>query len=183
MKKPWASFIQKTYRKNILLNKNWPSEPDNGWYNPDTWFEKITDIARTTVVVGYIDGVPMVMDDLKKVAEENALSNQGEFISRQDGYYSAHFVCVSECNLPTIDWGVVTKNVSLEIQVTTKMKEVIKSLLHGFYEEKRNVDGSMQMGSGISWNYKSDEFIASYLGHILHYVEGMIIDVRDRKGK
>ena len=31
------------------------------------------------------------------------------------------------------------------------------------------------------WNYKSDEFAANYLGHILHYVEGMIIEIRDKK--
>jgi hypothetical protein len=35
--------------------------------------------------------------------------------------------------------------------------------------------------SDISWKYDSDQFISAYLGHILHYVEGMIIEVRDRK--
>jgi hypothetical protein len=34
----------------------------------------------------------------------------------------------------------------------------------------------------ISWNYRNDQFITTYLGHILHYVEGMIIEVRDREG-
>ncbi len=30
------------------------------------------------------------------------------------------------------------------------------------------------------WDYKGDEFATNYLGHILHYVEGMIMDVRER---
>ncbi|MGA8485346.1 MAG: hypothetical protein WB706_13230 [Nitrososphaeraceae archaeon] len=31
------------------------------------------------------------------------------------------------------------------------------------------------------WNYKSDLFSSSYLGHILHYVEGLILEVRDKQ--
>ena len=31
------------------------------------------------------------------------------------------------------------------------------------------------------WNYKGDEFTANYLGHILHYVEGMIMEIRDKQ--
>ena len=31
------------------------------------------------------------------------------------------------------------------------------------------------------WDYKSDEFTANYLGHILHYVEGRIVELRDKQ--
>ncbi len=31
------------------------------------------------------------------------------------------------------------------------------------------------------WDYKCDEFLPNYLGHIIHYIEGMIMEVRDRK--
>lgn len=31
------------------------------------------------------------------------------------------------------------------------------------------------------WDYESDEFIPNYLGHILHYIEGMIMEVRKRE--
>ena len=33
------------------------------------------------------------------------------------------------------------------------------------------------------WDYKSDEFSANYLGHILHYVEGMIVEIREKQKK
>jgi len=31
----------------------------------------------------------------------------------------------------------------------------------------------------VAWRQRA-EFAANYLGHILHYIEGMIIDVRDK---
>lgn len=68
----------------------------------------------------------------------------------------------------------------MEIQISTSVKEIIKKLLHIHYENRRlnNTDN----GSLWQWDYKGDEFIASYLGHIIHYVEGMIVTLRDRQG-
>jgi len=68
----------------------------------------------------------------------------------------------------------------LEIQVTTQIKEVIKNLLHTYCESRRTT-GVRPRLSDIAWNYREEEFAATYLGHILHYVEGMIIEVRDRR--
>lgn len=62
--------------------------------------------------------------------------------------------------------------------MTTQIKDVIKRLLHKYYEERR-MPGTTY-NADWRWNYRSDEFIANYLGHILHYVEGMILEVRDR---
>jgi hypothetical protein len=179
--KPWQSFLLKTYRKNILNNSNWPASPEEGWCTPETWFELIRDVARTSVIVKYIDGVPLILDGLREIATKHALAHEAELISRQDGYYSAHFVCSTDCNLTTVDWKSVTKHVSLEIQVTTQIKEVIKTLLHSFYEDKRGEISTIGKSKDVSWDYTSDEFKASYLGHMLHYVESMIIEVRDKK--
>ncbi|MGA8916838.1 MAG: hypothetical protein WB474_12690 [Nitrososphaeraceae archaeon] len=41
--------------------------------------------------------------------------------------------------------------------------------------ETRNYDTNWK------WNYKSDLFSSSYLGHILHYVEGLILEVRHKQ--
>lgn len=30
------------------------------------------------------------------------------------------------------------------------------------------------------WQYRGDQFVPNYLGHILHYIEGMIMEVRER---
>jgi ppGpp synthetase/RelA/SpoT-type nucleotidyltranferase len=179
--KAWESFFQKTYRKNVLNNSNWPDAPAEGWCLPDNWFESIHDIARTSVVVRYLDGVPIVMSSLESMAKAYNMTYSPEFISTNDGYYAAHLNLRMMCEISTMDWKPRDINASLEIQVTTQIKDVIKTLLHTFYENKREYSQSTPDNLDISWNYRSDEFIARYLGHILHYVEGMIIDVRDRK--
>lgn len=79
-----------------------------------------------------------------------------------------------------MDWSKEIRPVRLEIQVTTQIKEVIKNLLHTYCESRRTT-GVRPRLSDIAWNYREEEFAATYLGHILHYVEGMIIEVRDRR--
>jgi len=33
----------------------------------------------------------------------------------------------------------------------------------------------------IPKDYKSPEFSSNYLGHIIHYVKGMIVEIRDKE--
>ena len=68
--------------------------------------------------------------------------------------------------------------IEVELQVTTQLQELIRSLLHVHYEKRRKEHEALE--EQWQWDYKSDEFATNYLGHILHYVEGMIVEVRDR---
>ena len=61
----------------------------------------------------------------------------------------------------------------------TQVQEVIRKLLHYYYEQKRIE--TRNYDTNWKWNYKSDLFSSSYLGHILHYVEGLILEVRDKQ--
>jgi ppGpp synthetase/RelA/SpoT-type nucleotidyltranferase len=178
--KPWFSFLEKTYRKNILNNANFPNPPNGGWISPTNWHSTIHDVIRTTIIVKYLDGVPLLVEFLRGASQEHEIEFQGGLEARVDGYYGAQCICSAMCDLTGLDWIKEQKRVSLEIQVTTTMKDVIKRLLHSYYEIRR-VEFGQPSQIELSWNYKSDEFIATYLGHILHYVEGMILDVRDRK--
>jgi len=135
--------------------------------------------VRTTITVKYLDGVPLVLEKLKTMANEAALTFDDQLEARIDGYYGAHFNCFKDCELFTIEWSNTTQRISLEIQITTQIKDVIKSLLHKYYETGR-MRSRVSSIIDISWNYENEEFITAYLGHILHYVEGMIINVRDR---
>jgi ppGpp synthetase/RelA/SpoT-type nucleotidyltranferase len=178
--KPWESFLQKTYRKNILTNAAFPNAPEGGWYLPPNWYTRIKDIVRTTITVKYLDGVPLVLEKLRAMAKAEALAFDDQLEARIDGYYGAHFNCLKQCEIFTIEWSNITTTIILEIQITTQIKDVIKSLLHKYYETSRmSVETSSIVD--ISWSYETDEFIAAYLGHVLHYVEGMIINVRDRE--
>lgn len=52
-------------------------------------------------------------------------------------------------------------------------------MLHKYYEDKRK--GIREEDIKWQWDYKSDEFATNYLGHILHYVEGMIMEIREKQ--
>jgi hypothetical protein len=91
IKKSWPSFLEKTYRKNISDNRNYPSAPDAGWCLPSTWYTQIHDIVRTRIIVKYIDGVPLVLAALTDLAKTNDLRAIPTLEARDTGYYGAHF--------------------------------------------------------------------------------------------
>ena len=179
--KSFDSFLLKTFRKNIIENKNWPKDPDNGWILPDNWYSSINDIVRTLIVVKYLDGVQFILDKIKLLCEQNNLNPEISLEAREEGYYAAHLYVQREFEIPRIDWDTDKVDISIEIQVTTQLQDVIRKLLHKYYEERRK----QVMGDDMKWqwDYKSDEFAANYLGHILHYVEGMIVEIREKQKK
>jgi len=177
--KPFDSFILKTFRKNILENENWPSEPKDGWILPNNWFSKINDITRTLLIVKYLDGVEYMTNKVKSLCEQNNTKCNITLEAREEGYYAAHIYVKQEFEIPKIDWDTKKINAKVEIQITTQLQEVIRKLLHKYYEDRRKkIKG--QEDIKWQWDYKSDEFATNYLGHILHYIEGMIMDIREK---
>jgi hypothetical protein len=77
-----------------------------------------------------------------------------------------------------MSWNRYSQQMSVEVQITTAMKEVIKKLLHGEDSHKKPKPPTIEK---ISWNYNTGHFNAAYLGHIVHYVEGVILEVRKRQ--
>ena len=178
--KPFGSLIEKTFRKNVLENNAWPEEPASGWILPHNWYSEISDIVRTTIVVKYLDGVEFLALRIKSLCTDHGLPCEFELEAREEGYYGAHVRTEREFEVPAPNWDTEKIQVPLEIQITTQIKAVIRRLLHKYYEEQRlGIDESRE--AKWQWDYRSDEFIAAYLGHILHYVEGMIMEVRERQ--
>ncbi len=176
--KPFESFFQKTFRKNIVENKNWPAAPTDGWVLPDNWLCRINDALRTSVTVKYLDGIDYMVDKIGGYTNSKGLSLRTYYEARDEGYYAVHLYIPLEFELPKMNWDTEKINISLEIQITTQLKEVIRKLLHSYYEEKRI---GVKRDDKWQWNYNSDEFTANYLGHILHYLEGMIMEVREKE--
>lgn len=173
------SVIIKAYRKNILNNEYFPKPPNSGWVTPDNWFESINDIVRTTITVKYLDGVQFILNELGILAEIFGLSFDSSFEAREEGYYAAHSGIIKEFSIPDINFTPTKVKLNIEIQVTTQIQEIIKTLLHKHYEEKRRIE--LPKDYKWQWDHKSPEFIPNYLGHIVHYVEGMIIEIRDKE--
>lgn len=176
--KSFDSFLEKTFRKNIVFNENWPKPPNGGWVLEHNWFSRINDIVRTLITVKYLDGVDFLLKKLEALCIECNLESNKKFEAREDGYYAVHIHIENEFEIPKKDWDTIKIPVIIEIQITTQLQEVIRKLLHRYYENKRrlpNLDDSWK------WDYKSNEFATNYLGHILHYIEGMIVEARERQ--
>jgi hypothetical protein len=177
--KPFESFLLKTFRQNVISNSNWPEPPDSGWLLPANWFSRINDTVRTIFVVKYLDGVNFLAEKCAERATSTSYDSRVDFEAKEEGYYAAHFYVTFPCKVPREDWDTKDETISVEIQITTQLQEVIRRLLHKYYDQRR----AERPTSNVKWqwDYRSDEFAANYLGHILHYVEGMIIDVRDKR--
>ena len=173
--KPYDSFILKTFRYNVINNNNWPNEPEDGWIPPSKGFSKINDLLRTLIVVKYLDGVDYIVEKIKDIDSNCKV----EFKAKDDGYYAAHVYIKQTFEIPEFDWNTRKEDILIEIQITTQLQEVIRKLLHQHYEENRK---KIEVESTKwQWDYKCDQFASNYLGHILHYIEGMIMDIRDKQ--
>jgi hypothetical protein len=136
-------------------------------------------MVRTLISVKYLDGVEYLIHKISRMSEECGLNCQFIFEAREEGYYAGHLYFTQTINIPGIEWDTIKINAIIELQITTQLQEVIRKLLHKYYEQRR-----IQLKSESQkwqWNYNDDEFIANYLGHILHYVEGMIMEIREKQ--
>ena len=118
-------------------------------------------------------------NQIQSLCGTHSLPCEFSFEAKEEGYYAAHLYIRPEFEIPEVTWNTKRIKVSIEIQITTQLQEVIRKLLHKYYEQRRK-------GLGVEkikwqWDYKSDEFSANYLGHIVHYVEGMIMEIREKQ--
>ena len=179
--KSLESLINKAFRKNILENRNFPDKPNGEWINQTNWFGKINDILRTTIVVKYLDGVEFLLNEISKIAREESCEYKYSLESKEEGYYAAHSGIKINLSMYNMDYTPLEQEINVEIQITTELQEIIKNLLHKHYERKRiNLE---QKKYNWQWDFHCEEFSTNYLGHIVHYVEGMIVDIRDNNKK
>lgn len=173
--KPYESFLLKTFRHNVIDNNKWPDQPPEGWILPENWLNKINDLVRTLFVVKYLDGVQFIADKIKN-HDNNCVV---EYKAKDEGYYAAHVYTKQIFEIPKVNWDTKKEDILIEIQITTQLQEVIRKLLHTYYESNRKK--IKRESTKWQWDYKCDEFSTNYLGHILHYIEGMIIEIRDKQ--
>jgi hypothetical protein len=178
VRKSFDSLLDKAYRKNVVHNVNWPEPPPNGWVTQENWYSRINDIIRTTMVVKYLDGVEYLASAASRLSAELSLPTTTDFEAREEGYYAAHLYVTHAVAIPRPSWDTELADIRLEIQVTTQLQDAIRQLTHAGYAQRRSRDASSQKWQ---WDHKHPDFSPNYLGHILHYVEGMIMEIRDRQ--
>lgn len=179
--KPYDSVVNKSYRKNVLQNSNWPEEPKGGWVTPDNWLEKLNDIFRCTVSTRFVDGVKFLEKANRKHCEKECIEFESDFEARDEGYYACHNYVFFDAEMPDRSWKPIDLRARIEIQVRTQLQELIRTLLHKFYDTNRSSTGDSK--DSWKWDYISDEFATNYLGHMLHYIDGQVVKLRDQGEK
>lgn len=187
--KPFDSMIEKCYRKDVVDNPKWKEagfgfDSAHCWTNPLECFQTFSDILRTRISVRYLDGALFMLEKLKSLADSLGLERRHEYKSEEEGYYAVHFDLKYPFEIPSITFEPRKIESRIEIQINTEIQNVIVDLAHKYYEKRRMKLRSMD--PKWQWDYECEEFVPNYLGHIIHYVEGMIMEVRKRsqeKGK
>ena len=170
--KPYASAVNKSFRINVLWNANYPKPPEDGWVTSDNLFKYFDDAIRGTMVCKYLDGPGFLVRKLLQLARSNGVRSYQRLQAKDEGYYAYHFY--TEYEIDSYDWRP-----RLEIKVTSQLQEVMRDLTDKFYEERRIMPE--RKVSNWKWNYKENEFKASYLSHALHLLEAYVIQSRDDK--
>ncbi|CAI9008468.1 hypothetical protein [Pseudomonas chlororaphis] len=176
--KPFASTVEKTYRQNILWNKNFPEQPKTGWYDHQNIYSKLNDLVRGSLVCRFIDGPSFVADSINEYAKEHGLQTRQYTQERDDGYYAFHIYIKFPVTVIDLQWNKTEINTEVEIQITTQLQEVLRSLTHKFYESQRLIS-SPDKGKW-KWDFTSSRFKVGYLSHTLHLLESVILESRDR---
>jgi len=78
-----------------------------------------------------------MINKIKFICKQQGLPCRIFFEAREEGYYAAHLYTKREFEVPKVTWDTEEIEVSIEIQITTQLQEVIRKLLHKYYEEKR----------------------------------------------
>ena len=196
-KKPFRSAVNKSFRWNVRENSRWPEPPEilpstaptdtedrdsedpDMWYGPNNWLTDFPDVFRIRLIAEYFDGVPFLAEKIEELAmQTTSIPPDVRFRASPDGYHAAHLGIYHK--LETLDFpnkDSVELEVKLEIQIVTAIQESISKLLHNVYEEWR-LNGPPR---DWEWDHESAAFSINYLGHTLHYLEGMIVNARDQR--
>ncbi|EIV8646623.1 TPA: hypothetical protein NJ448_004524 [Vibrio parahaemolyticus] len=175
--KPYSSVVEKTYRQNVLWNKKFPETPKGGWYDHSNLYCRLNDLVRGSMVCRFIDGPKFVANAIRAYAKEFNLESRQYSQERDDGYYAYHVYVKFPVTVYGLDWSKSDTFVEVEIQITTQLQEVLRSLTHKFYETQR-LQSNTDRGKW-KWEFKSSRFKVGYLSHTLHLLESVILESRD----
>jgi len=184
--KPYESMIQKCFKKDILEKKlldilqkgKYDELAKVTKYNQLNCFEHFSDIIRTRITVNYMDGALTVLDEIESLVKEKGLTCFKKPKSNDDGYYALHCDVVSDFEVPDIRRKTKRIKAKVEIQINTAVQNLLVGLSHELYDKNRKTMNEQEIQ--WQWIHDSEEFIPNYLGHIAHYIEGMILNVRDK---
>lgn len=178
IQKPYKSAVDKSFRVNVIWNENFPDEPKKGWVTADNIYYYFNDLIRCAIVCRFIDGPRYLTDRLMKLAKGLKLERRRYTQERDEGYYAYHYYIKFPLKFLDPSWEELAANLEIEIQATTQLQDVLRSLTHSFYQVQRLSDE--QGSSKWKWEFKSNRFRVGYLSHTLHLLESIILESREQ---
>ena len=170
--KSFESVVNKAYRENVLSNQRFPEPPGENWVTPSNLFSEFSDLIRCQLVCRYKDGPQLLAQELKSFADQCGLKSRVKALGRDVGYYAYHFFV----EVP-VEFTEGKEHVEVEIQLTTQLQDVLYDITHQLYEKRRLQAG---MDADWKWDIESNQFKASYLAHSLHFMEAVIVELRNQ---
>lgn len=177
VEKPFNSVVDKLFRLNCNWNRNFPKPPKPDWLKCSDVFIRLDDLVRSTIICRYIDGPQEICDEIVAAATDAGLTANSLPRATNEGYYAHHINLKFPFELLGRDNVAKQVDIAAEIQVTTQMQDVLKDLTHLYYS-KRRLETPIRETASHRWDFQSEGFRATYLGHTLHLIEGVIAELR-----
>lgn len=171
--KPLKSVYNKIYRNNVLRSRTWPPKDTNNFISLNNFHKNLDDVFRTRFICRYLDGPQFVCMKLVEYFKSKGVECDYRDVTTDLGYHAWHLYYKQNVD-DFANFGPAS--ISVELQFTTQLAEVISSLTHGHYEEARL---GKKPKEGWRWDIKSARFRPYYIAHGLHLLEGVILEYRD----
>jgi ppGpp synthetase/RelA/SpoT-type nucleotidyltranferase len=181
--KPIDSVINKAFRISVRESKHNYGEKEyfNEFVTPENMYEKLNDIIRTEITVKYIDGIDLIIDAISIFAKDNKYKIYIKNKSDEVGYYAKHVYLTFNSVIVDYDYKPKNEAITFEIQIRTQLQDTVRKILHKYYEKDRIKNVNSSKDSSWKWQISEPRFITNYVGHILHFLDGIIMRIKSEK--
>lgn len=174
--KSFESLTSKVYRLSIPQNRKYPLAPHGAWITTNNLFDRINDCIRTQVVCAYADGALALAQNIAEGLIAAGIRAEVVPEGREEGYHAIHLYAQFPVTVLSMDFAQQPSTITVEIQFRTKLQAVLYELTHLLYEGKR--ENKIERDSAWKWKIDAPRYMATYLGHTLHLIEGVLVQVR-----
>jgi ppGpp synthetase/RelA/SpoT-type nucleotidyltranferase len=167
-----AKSIKEKLLRNYLMN---PDCLTASFTTSSPVLPLLNDLVRTRITCKYLDGVEFLANKIADLANSLGCHTLHERQGKISGYFAQHIIVVQPV-IYQIAGESVMAEISCEIQIASEMGTKMWEVSHSLYETVRRngtADESWQ------WNPADPRFISSQLGHMIHLVDGLLIQLRD----
>lgn len=136
---------------------------------------RIGDMVRVRLTCSYLDGVEFLANKLMELAKSTGTIAVHEKQGKIEGYYAQH-INISQDVMLKVAGAIALVRVDCEIQIATDMSTKMWDTSHGLYERVR---GQPTEAESWQWKHSDPRFISNQLGHLVHLVDGLLIQLRE----